>query len=97
MALALVALTLLPSCNDFLERDPYTSVPDYDYWQNETQVSIFSKGFYAAYFVGYGTNGLIGGSKYGNGDTFNDDIAWRTQGEFTPIRVPDTDGTWDFS
>lgn len=97
LALALVALTLLPACNDFLEREPYTSVPDYEYWQNETQVSIFSKGFYAAYFVGYGTSGLIGGSKFGNGDTFNDDIAWRTQGEFTPIRVPDTDGTWDFS
>ena len=97
IAVMLTLLFSLGSCNDFLERDPYTVVPDYDYWQNEAQIRTYANGFYAAYFVGYGTSGLIGGSRYGNGDTFNDDVAWRTQGEFTPIRIPETDGSWDFS
>jgi len=88
---------LLSSCNDFLERTPYDSIDEKDYWQNENHIRIYSNGFYSAYFVGYGTSGLIGGSKFGNGDTFNDDIGWRTQGEFTPIRVPETDSGWDFS
>lgn len=92
-----VSLLLLSSCNDFLDRPPYDKVLDTEYWQNEAQIRTFSYGFYPAYFVGYGTSGLIGGSKFGNGDTFNDDIAWRTQGEFTPIRVPETDSGWDFS
>ncbi len=92
-----LVLLLLSSCNDFIERSPYDQIQDTEYWQNEEQIRIYSYSFYPAYFVGYGATGLIGGSKFGNGDTFNDDIAWRTQGEFTPIRVPDTDSGWDFS
>ncbi len=92
-----LVLLLLSSCNDFIERSPYDQIQDTEYWQNEEQIRIYSYSFYPAYFVGYGATGLIGGSRFGNGDTFNDDIAWRTQGEFTPIRVPDTDSGWDFS
>ncbi|MBR5638597.1 MAG: RagB/SusD family nutrient uptake outer membrane protein [Muribaculaceae bacterium] len=97
LSLLTIVLVLFSSCNDFLERAPYDSIDENEYWQNENHIRIFSNGFISAYFVGYGTSGLIGGSKFGNGDTFNDDIAWRTQGEFTPIRVPETDGAWDFS
>ena len=92
-----LVLLLMSSCNDFIELSPYDGILDTEYWQNEEQIRIYSYSFYSAYFVGYGATGLIGGSKFGNGDTFNDDIAWRTQGEFTPIRVPDTDSGWDFS
>ena len=97
ISLLLLGLMTLASCNDFLEREPYDVISDTEYWKNESQISIYSVGFYPSYFVGYGTSGLIGGSRFGNGDTFNDDVAWRTQGEFTPIRIPDTDATWDFS
>lgn len=86
----------LCSCDSFLERPPYDNVDDTEYWQNEGHIRTYSYGFYATFFNGYGTSGLIGASTFGNGDTFNDDIAWNTQGEFTPIRIPDTDGGWDF-
>ena len=92
----MLAVASLTSCDDFLECPPYDSIDDTEYWQNETHIRTYSYGFYASFFNGYGTSMLIGGSSYGNGDTFNDDIAWRTQGEFTPIRVPDSDSGWDF-
>ena len=91
------AVASLTSCDDFLECAPYDSIDDTEYWQNEIHVRTYSYGFYASFFNGYGTTKLIGGSSFGNGDTFNDDVAWRTQGEFTPIRVPDSDSGWDFT
>ena len=81
-----LVLLLLSSCNDFIERSPYDEIQDTEYWQNEEQIRIYSYSFYPAYFVGYGATGLIGGSKFGNGDTFNDDIAWRTDESSSPAR-----------
>ena len=92
----MLAVASLTSCDDYLDCAPYDSIDDTEYWQNETHIHTYSYGFYASFFNGYGTTKLIGGSSFGNGDTFNDDIAWRTQGEFTPIRVPDSDSGWDF-
>lgn len=97
IAFLMFAVASLTSCDDFLDRAPYDSIDDTEYWQNETHIRTYSYGFYPSFFNGYGTTKLIGGSSYGNGDTFNDDIAWRTQGEFTPIRVPDSDSGWSFT
>ncbi len=96
IAFLMFAVASLTSCDDFLDCPPYDSIDDTEYWQNETHIRTYSYGFYASFFNGYGTTKLIGGSSFGNGDTFNDDVAWRTQGEFTPIRVPDSDSGWDF-
>ena len=96
LVILMAIVGVLSSCQDFLDRPPYDSIDDPEFWQNENHIRTYSYGFYATFFNGYGTSGLIGGSSYGNGDTFNDDIAWNVQGEFTPIRVPDSDGGWDF-
>lgn len=93
----LMLLFAVSSCQDFLDRPPYDSIPDTEYWQNEEHIRTYAYGFYPTFFVGYGTSGLISGSLFGNGDTFNDDIAWNVQGEFTPIRIPDSDGGWSFA
>ena len=93
----IVILFSLTSCEDYLDKPPFDSIEDTEYWQNEDHIRTYSYGFYPTFFNGYGTSGLIGGSSFGNGDSFNDDVAWRTQGEFTPIRVPDTDGGWSFA
>lgn len=95
-SLMMVLLAVLSSCQDFLDRPPFDSIEDTEYWQNEDHIRSYSYGFYPSFFGGYGTNGLISGSSFGNGDTFHDDIAWNVQGEFTPIRVPDSDSGWDF-
>ncbi len=96
LSFLMMGILFLSSCNDFLDCPPYDNIDDTEYWQNENHIRTYSYGFYSTFFNGYGTSGLIGGSTFGNGDTFNDDIAWNTQGEFTPIRVPDSDGGWDF-
>ena len=98
MASALLMLSAISStsCTDYFERPPFDSLEDTEYWQTEDHCRTYSYGFYPTFFNGYGTSGLIGGSSFGNGDTFNDDIAWNVQGEFTPIRVPDSDSGWDF-
>lgn len=72
----LMLLFAVSSCQDFLDRPPYDSIPDTEYWQNEEHIRTYAYGFYPTFFVGYGTSGLISGSLFGNGDTFNDDIAW---------------------
>ena len=97
IAFLMFAVASLTSCDDFLDCAPYDSIDDSEYWQNETHIRTYSYGFYPSFFNGFGTTKLIGGSSFGNGDTFNDDVAWRTQGEFTPIRVPDSDSGWDFA
>ena len=99
MASTLLMLSAISftSCTDYFERPPFDSLEDSEYWQTEEHCRTYSYGFYPTFFNGYGTSGLIGGSSFGNGDTFNDDIAWNVQGEFTPIRVPDSDSGWDFS
>ena len=97
LLLSTIILAATTSCQDFLDRPPYDSISDTEYWQTEDHIRSYSYGFYPTFFNGYGTSGLIGGSSFGNGDTFNDDIAWNVQGEFTPIRIPDSDSGWDFS
>lgn len=95
-SLMMVLMALFSSCQDFLDRPPFDSIEDTEYWQNEGHIRSYSYGFYSTFFNGYGTSGLIGGSSFGNGDMFNDDISPLNQSEFTPIRVPETDGGWDF-
>lgn len=96
IAFLMFAMASLTSCDDFLDCPPYDNIDDTEYWQNETHIRTYSYGFYASFFNGYGTTKLIGGSSYGYGDSFNDDIGGTTQSEFTPIRVPDSDSGWDF-
>ena len=92
-----IAFTMLSSCEDFLERPPFDSIDDSEYWKTEEHIRSYTYGFYPSLFNGYGTSGLIGGSSFGNGDMNNDDIAVNVQSEFTPIRIPDSDGGWSFT
>lgn len=44
---------LLGSCSDVLERPELNNMNDDTYWRNETDLRLFSNGFYVNYFVGY--------------------------------------------
>lgn len=63
----LMLLFAVSSCQDFLDRPPYDSIPDTEYWQNEEHIRTYAYGFYPTFFVGYGTSGLISGSLFETG------------------------------
>lgn len=82
------------SCDDFLDRPPFASITDQEYWQTEKHARTYSYGFYTRYFGGFGSG--YNYSQFFLGQTFNDDIAFNVQSEFSPIRIPETDGSWNF-
>lgn len=50
----LSAVTIfLSGCNEFLDRPSLTTMDDGNYWTSESNLRLFSNGFYANYFVGY--------------------------------------------
>lgn len=89
-----VASLLLVSCNDHLDKPPLDSTMDGKYWKTEEHVRVYAYGFYASIFPGYGS-GITHGS-FWLGQTLNDDYAFDVQTEFSPIRIPATDGSWNF-
>ncbi len=91
----LCPLLLLTSCDDFLDRQPLDSISDADYWKTEKHVRTYSYGFYTRYFLGYSSGDAYG--PFFLGQTLNDDIAHNVQGDLTPLRVPETDGSWTFA
>ncbi len=44
---------LISGCSDVLERPELNDMNDDTYWRNETDLRLFSNGFYINYFVGY--------------------------------------------
>ena len=93
--LSLLAICfLLASCDDFLDRPPFDSMSDDQFWKKEEHARIFSYGFYTALFPGYGTG--VSHGPFLLGQTFNDDYTFNSQTEFTPINIPATDGGWSF-
>lgn len=51
-SLLFVAL-LITGCSDVLDRPQLNDMNDDTYWRNETDLRLFSNGFYVNYFVGY--------------------------------------------
>lgn len=50
----LSAVTIfLSGCTEFLDRPSLTTMDDGNYWTSESNLRLFSNGFYANYFVGY--------------------------------------------
>lgn len=44
---------IISSCSDVLDRPQLNDMNDDTYWRNETNLRLFSNGFYINYFVGY--------------------------------------------
>ena len=51
-----VLVMSLAGCEKFLDRPALTSMDDYNYWENETNVRLFVGGVYGSYFCGYSDN-----------------------------------------
>ena len=77
------ASVLFASCNkDVLDREPLTSYFDESYWQDETQLRLFAKGFYTQYFNGYNSSWTTDYTPV-RGYTFSDDLTTNsTQSNF---------------
>lgn len=43
---------IISSCSDVLDRPQLNDMNDDTYWRNETNLRLFSNGFYINYFVG---------------------------------------------
>ena len=74
--LAVCALTLT-SCNDVLDRPPFTSMEDDTFWTGEDRVRLYANSFYTNFFVGYGLG--YGETEYTPNThyTFNDNLRVR--------------------
>ena len=89
--LAVCALTLT-SCNDVLDRPPFTSMEDDTFWTGEDRVRLYANSFYTNFFVGYGLG--YGETAYTPNThyTFNDDMVRKsTQAQFLRA-VPNSKG-----
>jgi len=49
----LLIIFLVSSCSDVLDRPELNNMNDDTYWRNETDLRLFTNGFYINYFVGY--------------------------------------------
>ena len=87
---------LVSSCTDYLTQPPYDSTTDGEYWQTEDHIRTYCHQLYPVYFAGYGASGILGGT-FGAALGSTDDVADNVQSEFTPIRIPETDGSWTFT
>jgi len=79
---------------DYLTQLPYDQLTDETYWTSEKNVRTFAFGFYAPYFVGYGSS--YTGGPYFSRETLNDDFAPAAPDLF-PVNVPTSGGGWSFN
>ncbi len=79
---------------DFLTQLPLDQLTDQTYWTSESNVRTFAFGFYAPYFVGFGSS-YVGGP-YFSRETLNDDFAPAAPDQFL-VNVPTSGGGWDFN
>lgn len=78
---------------DFLTQPPLDQLTDQTFWRTEDNVRTFAYGFYAPYFVGYGSS--YSGGLFFSRQTLNDDFAPAAPDPF-PVNVPTSGGGWDF-
>jgi len=78
---------------DFLTQPPLDQLTDQTYWRTEDNVRTFAYGFYAPYFVGYGSS--YSGGVFFSRQTLNDDFAPAAPDPF-PVNVPTSGGGWNF-
>lgn len=80
------------ACNkDVLNRPPLTQPVDDNFWRNETDIRLFSNGFYTQYFNGYNSAWGVDYTPV-RGYTFSDDLTSRNvQGHFEST-VPSSRG-----
>lgn len=108
----LSAVTIfLSGCTEFLDRPSLTTMDDGNYWTSESNLRLFSNGFYANYFVGYNSTW---GTDYAplRGYYFSDDFTsagkqsgFETQAPASRASVSETAAwlttyagpTWNFS
>lgn len=90
----LSALFVTGCKKDFLTQLPLDQLTDQTYWTNENNVRTFAFGFYAPYFVGYGSSYNEG--VYFQQQALNDDSAPVALPLFTSS-VPTSGGGWGFS
>ncbi len=69
-----LVLLITTACDDLLDRPSLTEMNDDNYWTSESNLRLFSHGFYANYFVGYNSSW---GSDYAplRGYHFSDDFS----------------------
>lgn len=68
-----LTMTLLCSCDDFLDKDPKDKQTNDTYWQTETSLRTYSQDFYSSFFKGYGTDYTVFAG-YFSGDDYTDDF-----------------------
>ena len=105
LLLAICSLALCigaSSCDDLLDRPQKNTPDDTAFWKTESDVRLYSHGFYANYFIGYGQGWSASYSPF-RGYGFSDDVASTgTQSNFSstvPTSVMSTSetavGTYD--
>lgn len=113
LAVAMLGLIGLSSCDDFLDRPAKTTEQDDNYWTSEDKVRLYANDFYDYYFPGYGTGWTVYYAPGVTTCTFSDDaLTNSSQTNFTR-QVPTSTGstststanyqsqyqgpTWDFA
>lgn len=69
----LLMLASMPSCNDFLDKDPLDKLTNDSYWISEVGLRSYAQDFYYYYFSGYAQDYRAFGG-YFSGDSYNDDF-----------------------
>lgn len=91
----IILSSIITGCKkNFLTQLPLDQLTDETYWTTENNVRTFAFGFYAPYFVGFGSS--YTGGPYFSRETLNDDFAPAAPDQFL-INVPTSGGGWDFS
>lgn len=84
---------VLTSCNDnVLDRPQLTQPIDDQFWRNETDIRLFSNGFYTQYFVGYNSAWGVDYTPV-RGYTFSDDLTQRNVQSHFESSVPSSRGS----
>ncbi len=86
-----LVVLLLGSCSDVLDRPQLNDMNDDTYWRNESDLRLFSNGFYLNYFVGYNSGW---GTAYAplRGYYFSDDFSNANVQSNFESSVPETRG-----
>src|SRR5690554_4461925 len=66
-------VTLMTSCEKFLDRPPLTALTDETAWVNEDNVRMYANKYYTEFFVGYNSGFTYTGAAM-MGFTFSDDV-----------------------
>ena len=77
LLLAICSLALCigaSSCDDLLDRPQKNTPDDNAFWKTESDVRLYSHGFYGNYFIGYGVGWSASYSPF-RGYGFSDDVA----------------------